>query len=46
MKTEYQGGFSEENLYKLNPDIRNLLYGRESAIASEKLSEVWLLQAR
>lgn len=46
MKNEYQSGFKDENLYKLNPDIRNLLYSNESSIANDKLSEIWVLQAK
>ena len=47
MRNEYEGGFSEKgNLYKLSPEIRNLLYGKETTVANEKLSDVWLLQAK
>jgi hypothetical protein len=47
MRNEYESGFTEKgNLYKLSPEIRNLLYGKETSVANEKLSDVWLLQAR
>lgn len=46
MKNEYQTGFVDKDLYKLNPDIRNLLYSKEGSIANDKLSEIWVLQAQ